>query len=184
MSQRAEIVYFDRPGPRNTDELMGIIAKRLARGDVRHVAVATTSGRTALRAAELIHVPGVQIAAIAFQSEYWPDHGKPDEKVVKQAEARGVKFIPDQPKAKYWHEVNGESADSLRKFGQGIKVALESIMMAVETGLIPSGVKTIGVGGTAKGADAAVVATAAGPDNLGRLFVHEILAKPLIAGTN
>lgn len=181
MSQKAEIVYFDGPGPQNTDELMRLVGARLERGDVQHVAVATTSGRTALRAAELIDRPGVQIVAVAFQSDYWAQHGRPDQQIAKQAEARGVRFIPDRPKVTYWHEVAGESADSLRKFGQGIKVALEVIMMAVQTGLIPSGVRAIGIGGSSKGADAAVVATAAGPENLAALFVHEILAKPLVS---
>jgi hypothetical protein len=179
MSQKREIVYFDQPGRQNTDELFAVVAARLKQGDVEHVAVATTSGRTALRAAELIDSSGVQIAGIAFQSEYWPQHGKPDEAIVDKAEQLGVRFIPDQPKAAYWHEVSGESADTLRRFGQGIKVALEVIMMAVETGLVPAGAKTIGVGGSSRGADAAVVATAAGPDNIGAFFVHEILAKPI-----
>ena len=180
MSQRAEIVYFDRPGLENTDELMGVVRDRLAQGDVQHVAVATTTGQTGLRAAELIDNPNVQITAVPFQSYYWGQHGKPDEKIVEQAEARGVRFIPDKPKLLYWHEVSGESADTLRKFGQGIKVALEVIVMAVQSGLIPAGAKTIGIGGSSKGADAAVVATAAGPDNLGTFFVHEILAKPRV----
>jgi hypothetical protein len=181
MSQNAEIIYFDRPGPENTDELMNLVRQRLARGDVKHVAVATTSGRTALRAAQLIDNASVQIAAIAFQSEYWGDHGKPDEQIAAEAEARGVRFIPDKPKVSYWHEAGGESADTLRKFGQGIKVALEVVMMAVEAGMIPAGAKAIGIGGSSKGADAAVVATAAGPEKIGEFFVHEILAKPLVA---
>ena len=86
--------------------------------------------------------------------------------------------MPDEPKVKYWHEVPGESADTLRKFGQGIKVALGVITMAVETRMIPAGEKVIGIGGSSQGADAAVVATAAGPDRIGDMFVHEILAKP------
>jgi hypothetical protein len=179
MTIKGEIVYFDRPGPENTDEVMAVVRGRVAGGDIQHVAVATTSGRTALRAAEIIDSPGAHICAIAFQSDYWPEYGKPDEQSTKKAESLGVRFIPDKPKVAYWHEVDGESADTLRKFGQGIKVAVEVIMMAVEAGLIPAGAKAIGVGGSSRGADAAVVASASGPDNLGEFFVHEILAKPI-----
>jgi len=181
MSHRAEIVYFDHPGQQNTDELMVVVRERLTRGDIRHVAVATTTGRTVLRASELIDNPDVEFVGIPFQSEYWTRHGKPDQEIVRQAEARGVRFLPDQPKVLYWHEVDGESADTLRKFGQGIKVALEVIMMAVQAGLIPAGAKVVGIGGSSKGADAAVVATAAGAESLGDFFVHEILAKPHVA---
>lgn len=178
MSRRAEIVYFDSPGPQNTDALLSIVAERVRQGDLNYVVVATTTGKTALSAGEVVAGEDVQIIAVPFQSNYWEQHRKPDEGLVAQATARGVSFIPDEPKVKYWHEVPGESPDSLRKFGQGIKVALEVIMIAVETGMIPSGEKVIGVGGTSEGADAAVVATAAGPDKIGDLFVHEILAKP------
>ena len=178
MSRRAEIVYFDSPGPQNTDALLSIVAERVRQGDLNYVVVATTTGKTALRVAEVIASEDVQIIGVPFQSNLWDEHRRPDEGIAKQAKARGVKFIPDEPKVKYWHEVTGESTDSLRKFGQGIKVALEVIMMAVETRTIPAGEKVIGIGGSSQGADAAVLATAAGPGRIGDMFVHEILAKP------
>jgi hypothetical protein len=63
--------------------------------------------------------------------------------------------------------------------GQGMKVAVEVVMQAVEVGHIRSGAKVIGIGGSSRGSDVAIVARAAGPEELSRFWVSEILAKPL-----
>ena len=87
--------------------------------------------------------------------------------------------MPDKPVAKYLKDIDGHSPDTLRCFGQGMKVAVEVIMQAVEVGHIQSGETVIGVGGSSKGSDVAIVARAAGPGNLSEMWISEILAKPL-----
>ena len=62
---------------------------------------------------------------------------------------------------------------------QGMKVAVEVVMQAVEVGFIEKGDRVIGIGGTSRGSDVAIVARAAGPDNFSDMWVSEILAKPL-----
>ncbi len=41
-------VYFESKGEKNTEDLAQIVVKRLEEGDITAVAVATTSGRTAV----------------------------------------------------------------------------------------------------------------------------------------
>jgi uncharacterized protein len=141
------------------------------------VAVATTSGATALRARKLIAESHVAVLGICFQASN-TSHGPPEPEIRAEAQALGVQFIPDEPVVTYVREVPGESADTLRKFGQGIKVALEVVLMATEAGMVEQGAKVIGIGGSSKGADAAIVVRAASPETIKSLWVHEILCKP------
>jgi len=175
---RRSISYFHKPGPQNTDEVCRIVAERLKEGDIEAVVVATSTGNTALKMAQALP-KGTRIFAVNFQSAYWDRHTKPDPALQRQAEALGVVFMPEQPVAKYLKEVSGHSPDSLRRLGQGVKVAMEVVMQATEVGHISPGAKVIGVGGTSRGADVALVVRAAGPENLSQMWVSEILAKPL-----
>ena len=120
-----------------------------------------------------------RVYAVNFQSATWDRHTQPDREIQKEAEKLGVVFMPEKPVALYLKEVEGHSPDSLRLLGQGMKVAVEGVMQAVEVGHIQTGSKVIGVGGSSRGADVAVVAIAAGPDELKKMWVSEILAKVL-----
>lgn len=69
-------------------------------------------------------------------------------------------------------------AQTLRIFGQGIKVAIEISCMALDAGLIPYGQDIIAIGGSAKGADAAIIIR---PAHSARFFdtqVREIICMP------
>jgi hypothetical protein len=176
----AQIRYFDKPGTANTDAVLEAVQDRLKAGDIRHVVVATNTGATAVRAAELVKTPGVAIFGIHHQPSQWNRHAKPDQDLLAKGRGLGVTFIPDSPPAMYFRQISGESADTLRHFGQGPKVAAEVVLMAAQTGLIEPGTLVIGVGGTGRGADTAIVCTAALPNDIGKLFIREILAKPLV----
>ena len=167
------ISYFGTTGQGNTHDLAGIVVKRIKTGDISAVVVATTSGNSALTFAKAV-AGAVPVFGVNFQNS-----DKLDEEIRKKAEAAGAVFMPDKPVAKYIKEIAGHSPDSFRCFGQGMKVAVEVIMQAVEVGHIKSGDLVIGVGGTSWGADVAIVARAADGDNLSRLWVSEILAKPI-----
>jgi len=68
-------------------------------------------------------------------------------------------------------------ADTLRIFGQGIKVAVEIILMATDAGLImPKPV--IGIAGTSRGADTVILAEAKNSKKLFDMKVMDIIAKP------
>ena len=182
-----QTVYFSQKGKENTEELARIVAERATLGDISAVAVATSSGYSALTVAQAFQSTGtsatgtsatgtsaVPVFGVNFQSGT-----KLDDEIQAKAEAIGVCFMPDSPVALYLKDIDGHSPDSFRCFGQGMKVAVEVIMQAVEVGHIEKGERVIGVGGTAKGADVAIVARAAGPAELSSLWISEILAKPL-----
>jgi len=175
MTERS-IVYFEKPGRQNTDETLRLVDRRVAEGDIVAVAVATTTGATALRARELVTDKAVPVLGICFQAH--ASYDPPQADIRAKAEGLGVRFLPEDPIVTYVHEIPGESADTLRKFGQGIKVAVEVVLMAAEAGMVEEGARIIGIGGTSQGADAAVVARAATPENVKSLWIHEVLCKP------
>jgi hypothetical protein len=68
-------------------------------------------------------------------------------------------------------------ADTLRLFGQGLKVAIEISIMAADAGAI-SGKDIISVGGTARGADCALVLKPACQSDFFDMRIREIICKP------
>ena len=69
-------------------------------------------------------------------------------------------------------------SNTLRMFGQGVKVCVEIAIMALDAGMIAYGEKIIAIGGTGRGADAAVVMTPAHAREAFNTRIHEIVCKP------
>jgi hypothetical protein len=68
-------------------------------------------------------------------------------------------------------------ADTLRLFGQGVKVAVEVAVMAADAGAL-SGNDIISVGGSGRGADAALVLKPAHQNNFFDMRIREVVCKP------
>ena len=68
-------------------------------------------------------------------------------------------------------------ADTLRLFGHGTKVAVEVTIMAADAGAL-SGNDVIAIGGTGRGADAALVIKPAHMNNLFDMRIREVICKP------
>jgi hypothetical protein len=75
--------------------------------------------------------------------------------------------------------VLGETiADTLRIFGQGMKVVCEISMMAADSGLVRSDEDVVAIAGSSRGADTAVVLKPVNTHNFFDLKIREILCKP------
>jgi len=69
-------------------------------------------------------------------------------------------------------------ANTLRIFGQGVKVAVEIALMAADAGLISLNEDVISIGGTGGGADTALVLKPANVQDFFDIKVREIIVKP------
>ena len=69
-------------------------------------------------------------------------------------------------------------ANALRIFGQGVKVAVEIAIMAADAGLVSVNEDVISIGGTGRGADAALVLKPANVQDFFDVRVHEVICKP------
>jgi hypothetical protein len=76
--------------------------------------------------------------------------------------------------------INDVICDTLYRFCQGMKVAVEIVLMAADAVLIPVDKEVIAIAGTSKGADSSIVVQPAYPRKFFDLKIMEIIAKPRI----
>jgi hypothetical protein len=179
--------YFEKPGRHNTNACVEIVRGLVAAGHT-YVVVASTSGRTALKFARGLRGTGAQIVSVGLPTGF----RRPNFQVLAKSmraklEALGVKpcigVIPTYgiegalAKGAWGVFPSQIVAETLWRFGQGVKVACEVTWMACDAGLIPEGEEVVGVGGTARGSDAVVVVKSATTFRFLDFKVLEIAAK-------
>jgi len=178
---------FDEAGPHNTQATLGIAAERAAELGIDEVVVATTTGKTALAAAQAM--PGCRVIGVTLQAGLWQKYAGPDPAVISRAQAAGVKILTCP------HALMG-SVDSAvtERFGgpapgdfiayvyytlsQGTKVAVECALMAADAGLLSMDNDIISLAGTEEGCDTALVLKPAYTHQFFDLRIREVLAKP------
>jgi hypothetical protein len=185
-----EIVYFDHPGPANTEAVVAAVARRRAELGIEHVVVASCSGATALKFAAALRGTGAKVICVTEHAGFFGgDEPCLSAERRRELEAMGVPILVCT------HALSGVGrsitskfggvtpveliAHTLRRFGgEGVKVAVEVAVMAADAGLVPTDRELIAVGGTESGADTALVLRAAHMNTFFDLEVREILAKP------
>ncbi|HUT96615.1 MAG TPA: pyruvate kinase alpha/beta domain-containing protein [Dehalococcoidales bacterium] len=180
-------VYFEKPGIGNTEETLKIARKRAEELRIKTIVIASTGGDTAIKALEAF--PGLRVIAVTHVAGMrQPDTQEFDEKIKQTVEARGgivlttthaLGGLSKAMRNKYDTFVLGEIiADTLRIFGQGIKVVCEITAMATDAGLVRTDEDIIAIGGSGRGADTAVVLRPANTHTFFDLKVREIICKP------
>jgi hypothetical protein len=195
---KKSIIYFDQPGFINTNSVIEAIKERLKEGDVESILVPLTTGKTAGifskkigTLAKIVTVSEVE-AASACRRIASADKGllgrlvrkrleavSEDTSKVLHREAFDLTFLPFCGES--WNVVK----EVLYTFGQGMKVAIELSLAAVEINKVEKFKKVISVGGTGEGVDTAIVVRTA-PQNEAfgknpdlRLTIQEIIAMPI-----
>jgi hypothetical protein len=182
-----EILYFSEKGEVNSDETLKIAKNRSKELGVNDVIVASTRGTTGVKVVEqfkgfnVVVVPHVTGLREPGKQELPEDNQKRREeaggKVVIAAHTFSGVNRAIQAK---WNTMypSGIIAQTLRMFGEGMKVVVEIAAMAVDAGSVPAGTDVLVIAGSVRGADTAVIMR---PANSHRLFdtkIKEILAKP------
>lgn len=181
-----EVRYFDAPGPDNTEETLAAAVSRAAKLGIRQVVVASTHGSTAQKARAAFpadtRIVAVTISA-AFSREGW---------VMSDEERRGLERVgvtvltglhtlgddvSEAMAGEAW-PANRIVRETLYRFSQGVKVAVEVAVMAAEAGLLDMESDVIAIAGSDSGADTALVIKPAYARDFRRLKIREILAMP------
>ena len=148
--------------------------------------MATSKGGTAAKALEICQ--GLKVVAVTYHAGFRaPFQAVMPLDVRRDLEARGAVVVGG------CHALSGIErsvagkfggiypaliiAEALRLFGQGVKVAVEIAVMAADAGVL-SGADIVAVGGTGRGADAALVLAPAHQNNFFDLKVREVICKP------
>ncbi len=177
-----KIVYFEKPGPTNTEETLRLAAEEAARRGIGKIVLASTKGATARRAATRFAGSDVKLVVVPHQFGFTETQLFSPE-LVSELEQQGHRvhfgtmlFHTD---GLYGSGSAEAMAMVLRTVCQGLKVCVEVVLMACDAGLIARGEEVIVVSGTRRGADTAVLAIASTSQQLHDLHITEILCKPL-----
>ena len=179
---------FKKPGYRNTAETLAIMVEGIKRYGVGQVVVASTYGDTGLAAAKLVRDMDVTLVVVTHNVGFKePGIVEMSPETRGEIEACGARVhtgtMPFRNIGTSIREKAGASqqdiiANTLRLFGQGIKVCVEITMMAADSGLITPG-DVLAVAGTARGADTVALISPQPSNKLFDLKIRDILAKPL-----
>ena len=183
------ITYFEKPGIENTDALIELVKMRLEGSDIKYVAIASSTGESALKLNEALKDLDVNIVNCSHHVGFKEaNKAQMDSETRAKLEAEGIVTFMGS------HALSGVGKSISKKFGgatpveiiaavyrtvcQGFKVCAEISIMLADAGLIPVGEEIIAIGGTGTGLDTAVVMT---PQNMTKVFdirFHEVIAMP------
>jgi hypothetical protein len=184
-------VYFEKPGgEENTKQTLALAKARADALGIKTVVIASTVGGTAVKAVDVFK--GYKVVVVTHTSgfreantqEFTGENRKAVEKkggiILTTTHAMGgihralSNTIPPPPSS----AIGDVVANTLRMFGQGMKVACEIAAMAADAGLVRTDEEIVSIGGTGRGADTALVLQADYVHRFFNLKVKEIICKP------
>jgi hypothetical protein len=187
MLSKKSILYFLEPGGENTAKTLKVAKERADELGIRDIVVSTTLGGTGVKAVDVFkgynvvvvtHSTGFKVAGVQELS---------DDNAMK-IRAGGGKILTgthvfmgvNRAIQRKFDTVYPSDiiAQTLRFFGQGMKVVVETAAMAADAGLIPMDNEVVVVAGSHRGADTAVIIKPANSFNIFDLEVREIICKP------
>jgi hypothetical protein len=188
MSQsEVRAVCFDKPGKENTELVLALARQRADELEIDTILVASTTGATGVLAAS--QFAGSRVVVVTHSAGFRePNTQELTEGNRTAIEACGAQVLTCQHALggvgravrKKWgtYVLDDIVAQTLRIFGDGMKVCVEIALMAADAGLVTAGEPCLAVAGTGQGADTAVVLLPANVQDFFDLRVLEVLAKP------
>ncbi len=179
-------MYFESDGKANTDQTLKLAYERAKESSIKEIVIASTTGDTVYKALKIFS--GVKIVMVTYHCGFKEPFQKVlKDEIRKDLESKGVTVVSathalsgvERSLAKKYSGIYPVLliADVLRLLGQGTKVAVEVSIMAADAGAL-SGEDIIAIGGTARGADTAIVLKPANQSDFFNLRIREIICKP------
>jgi hypothetical protein len=182
------IKYWESAGPQNTDGILDLALERAKEKGIKNIVFASTRGETAKKLLKR-NLEGLNVVCVTHQAGFRsPGEVEMDESTREFLKSKGIKVLTTAHlfgslgravRLKFGGLYPDEIvANTLRIFGEGMKVVVEIACMALDAGLIPYEKEVISIGGTGKGADTAVILLPAHGKNFFDTKVLEIICKP------
>jgi len=176
-------LYHYTPGTFCTKYAFQTALKRAAELHLKHIVVASCSGKSALLF--LNHTSDFEVVCVSHQVGYFKQgETEMDPETRKRLTNAGIKILTSTHllagidracRIKFGGVYPAELvASTLRMFGQGVKVCVEISVMALDAGLIPFGTEIVALGGSGNGLDSAVVLTPAHSQNFFDTKIKEV----------
>ena len=182
------ITYFPKSGNQNTKVSLQLALRRAKEFKIKDIVVASSYGNTAKIIAGM-NIKGLNVVCVTHHAGFEkPGELELTEKTEKFLEQKGIKVyrathyfsgVGRAVRLKFGGLYPGEIvANTYRTFGEGMKVAVEIAIMALDAGLIPYGKEIIAIGGTSWGADTAIILKPTHGKNFFDTEILEIICKP------
>jgi hypothetical protein len=186
--RKEQIIYLERPGPQNTEDVIDAVKTYVARSGLKRVVVASTTGATAAKFAAALENTAELVVVTHHTGFSQEGTQRFNAETRKMLERRGVTVVTQS------HVLSGVErsislkfggisrvetiAEALRSLlGHGLKVGVEIAIMVADAGAIPIE-DIITVGGTGSGSDTAVVIRPAHMNNFFDARIREIIVMP------
>jgi hypothetical protein len=191
------VLYFGFCGEANTEKLLQAVRRRCGETPIGRVVVASETGRSALRALELLIGVGVRLVVVThYPATTWGPRGKIPiglrreeySDALRELEEGGARIVQgSRPFAPPTRSIGwdfptpkGVVDRTLEVFGAGTKIAIEAAIMATDAGEVEGGEVIVVCAGTFKGLDTALDVKAAGSMSFFKEFeVREVVARPM-----
>lgn len=180
-------MYFNKPGIENTDRTIELAINRANELGIKHIVIASNTGYTVKKFLTYNHNFNLVCVThhVGFKEPGLDEMGQETREYLA---AKGVKILTtthvlagvDRAVRNHFGGVYPAEimAQTLRIFGQGVKVAVEVTIMALDAGLIPYGEEVIAIAGSATGVDASAVILPAHANRFFDTEVKEIICMP------
>jgi hypothetical protein len=159
------VEYFESSGPENTEQTLELAHQYAKQNGIKTLVMACTRGYTCGKALEIC--PDLNLVAVGIERDRFPENE------IERFESAGNVIFSREIESDYPSDMQ----TAFRRFGQGTKVAVQVVVLAVQAGLVEEGESVVGIGGSGRGADTALVIRASWgyPD----VHIAEILCKPI-----
>jgi hypothetical protein len=187
LSIETRTIYFEDRGRENTEETFHLAKSRADQLAIRDIILASSTGRTALKALEYFQGYNLVVVATVFGSRE-PNQNRLPPEIQAEIETGGGKII------RAAHSFGGLGravnrrfgaiqideivAHVLRLFSPGVKVGCECACMAVDAGHVRAGTEAVSIGGSGGGADTAIVLKTSNTHTFFDTRILEIICKP------
>jgi len=183
----SKTVYFENAGVENIEATLRIVRQRAQELGIKNIVIASNTGNSAIKAMDILDGLRVIVVThvIGLREPNTQEFAEENRRVIESkggailTAAHAFSGLSVATRNKYQMPGIGIIiADTLRIFGQGMKVACEIALMAADAGLVRTDEDVISIGGTSRGSDTALVLTAVNTHRFFDLKVKEILCKP------
>ena len=184
-------LLFEEGGPQHTEATLALCLERALALGIRQVVVASSHGDTARQTQALFAPHGIRVCAVTL-CHGWEHLGwcmSPETRRELEelgiVVVTGIHALGDGVGSAFSDKYGGRAVeevvrDVLYRFSQGMKVAVECLLMAADVGFLDMEAEVISIAGTGSGADTAIVCKPAYPRTVLELEIREVLAKPRI----
>lgn len=188
---KVEVEYFDKAGPENTDAALAIAKTHAQQMGIKNIVCASTSGATGLKFIEAFESEKYNLIIVTHadgfmkkdMQEFAPENRERIQQNSKAQILTGIhafsgisRSFRNSMKVHTPVEIIARMLRSV--FGDGLKVCIEIILMAADSGLIKCTEDVLAIAGTGRGADTVALIRPAYTANFLDLRVKQVLCKP------